>query len=127
MVVTLWRRCNRCRAAMHVQALRRRAAGIFGHRLVCRGLLRPLGLAFGRRRHCWAGTARRDRWLVLLVAPAQAHIGETLEQRQARLLRGLPFRFAAGLPDFGFGRALAVRRISASAVLAVRIARRPGG
>src|SRR5262245_23269581 len=104
MVVTLWCWCNRCRAAMDVQTLWRGAASIFGHRLVCRDLVRPLGLAFGRRRHCRAGTTRCDRRLVLLVTPAQAHISETLEQRQARLLRMLLLRFAAGLPDFGLGR-----------------------
>ena len=50
MVVALWRRGNRCRAAMSVQTLRRRALCVLRYRVVIRCHLLgdgPLRLAIG--------------------------------------------------------------------------------
>jgi ribosomal protein L35 len=83
MIVALWRRRNRCRAAMEIKALRRGTTGIFRNRVVRRhllgnGALRP---ALGERRHLFhgrSGGSRRDRRLGLLVTPSEANIGQTL-------------------------------------------------
>ena len=106
MVVALWRRRNRCGAAMDVQALRRRPTSILRYRFASRDLLRDaaLRLAFGQRRHRGHRRTRRpgrDRRLILLVATAEADIGQALEQRQPGLLRGLFLDLAAGLTNFG--------------------------
>ena len=104
MVVTLWRRCNRCGAAVLVQALRRGTAGILRYRLMCRHLLRDgaLRLALRQRRHHGhrrtRGTACHRR-LGLFVATAKADIGQALQQGHAALLRVLLLRLAAGLAD----------------------------
>ena len=52
MVVALWRRGNRCGAAMDVQTLRRRTFCILRYRVLIRHLLgdRTLRLALGKRR-----------------------------------------------------------------------------
>src|SRR5690349_22634282 len=104
MVVTLWRWCNRCGAAVLVETLRGRPASILRYRLIPGDLLldRTLGggLAFGQRRHRGHGGTRRagcDRRLVLLVAAAEPDIGQPLQQRQAGLLRVLLLRFTPGL------------------------------
>ena len=115
MVVALWRRGNRCRAAMDVQTLRRRTSCILRYRLI-RHLLghRPLRLAFGQRRqrrHRRSRGARLDRRLGLFVAAAEADIGQPLQQRQPGLLRVLLLSFSARLPDNGkIASATAVRR-----------------
>src|SRR5690242_13223041 len=106
MVVTLWRRRNRRRTAMHVQALRRGTAGILRYRLArCdllrHGLLRP---ALRQRRHCGTGGAGCDRRLALFVTTAEADIGEALEQRQAALRRRLLLDLTASLAKLGLGR-----------------------
>src|SRR3954447_21536078 len=76
MVVTLWRRGNRCRAAMDVQTLRRRTLGILRYRIVIRHLLGDIALrlALRQRRHRRSGGAGRDRRLGLFVATAEADI-----------------------------------------------------
>ena len=59
MVVALWRRGNRCRAAMDVQTLRRRALCVLRYRILIRHLLGDgtLRLAIGQRRQwCHRGT-----------------------------------------------------------------------
>src|SRR5689334_15893046 len=106
MVVALWRRGNRCWAAMDVQTLRRRTTGILRYRLIPRHLLgdAALRLALRQRGHRRTGGTGRDRRLGLFVAAAEADIGKTLEQRQPGLLRGLFLGLAAGLADFGLGR-----------------------
>ena len=90
MVVALWRRGNRCRAAMGVQTLRRRTPGILRHRLVIRHLLGDRCAAAcvpAAAAHRRTGGAGRDRRLGLFVAAAEADIGQTLQQRQPGLLR----------------------------------------
>ena len=107
MVVALWRRGNRCRAAMDVQTLRRRAFCVLRYRLLIRRHLLgdgTLRLALGQRRHRRTGGAGRDRRFGLFVAAAEADIGEPLQQRQPGLLRMLFLGLAAGLPDFGLRR-----------------------
>src|SRR5256885_8627343 len=107
MVVALWRRGNRCRAAMDVQTLRCRAFCVLRYRLVIRGHLLgdgTLPLAVGQRRHRRPGGPGPDRRLALFVAAAQADIGEALQQRELGLLRVLFLGVAAGLPDFGLRR-----------------------
>src|SRR3954451_13799458 len=105
MVVSLWRRGNRRRTAVHVQALRRGTTGILGHRLGGRDLLRHglLGAAIGQRRHRGTGGAGRDRRLALLVTTAAGATGEALQQRQTGLLRVLLLELAAGLTKLGLG------------------------
>ena len=62
-------------------------------------------LALGQRRHHrGTGGAGRDRRLGLLVAAAEADIGQPLQQRQPGLLRMLVLGVAAGLADLGLGR-----------------------
>src|SRR5437764_1185409 len=110
MVVALWRRRNRGRAAMGVQTLWRRALCVLRYRLMIRRHLLgdgTLRLAIGQRRqrrHGRTGGAGRDRRLGLFVAAAEADIGEPLQQRQLGLLRVLLLGLAAGLPDFGLRR-----------------------
>src|SRR3954451_5414530 len=105
MVVSLWRRRNRCGAAMGVETLRRRPAGILRHRFAGCDLLRdgPLRLALRQRRQCRAGGSGRDRRFALLVATAESDIGEALEQRQPGLLRRLVLDLTAGLANLGLG------------------------
>src|SRR5438445_7732999 len=110
MVVALWRRGNRCRAAMDVQTLRRRAFCVLRYRLVIRrhllgdGTLRLAIRQRRQRRHRRTGGAGRDRRLGLFVAAAEADIGEPLQERELGLLRVLFLGLAAGLPDFGLRR-----------------------
>src|SRR6201999_842275 len=85
MVVALWRCSNRRRTAMGVQSLRRWTARILRYGLVGRDLFGhgALGrLAFGQRRHRRTRRPSGDRRLALLVAAAEADIGEALQQRQ---------------------------------------------
>jgi len=89
MIVALWRRRNRRRAAMDVQTLRRRPTRILGDRMVVsRHLLgnAPLRLSFRQRRHCRSSGPRRNRRLVF-VAAAKADMGQPLQQRHPALLR----------------------------------------
>src|SRR5689334_5826388 len=112
MVITLWRGGNRCRAAMAVQTLRRRTASILRYRLVGCDLVPDTalaGLAVGNRRHGRSCGAGCDWRLALFITPAEADIGQPLQERQAILLRMLFLRFAAGLlppclPDLGLSR-----------------------
>src|SRR6202166_5424808 len=104
MIVALWRGSNRCRAAVSVQSLWRRPAGILRYRLMGRDLLRDraLRLPFRQRRHRRHRRTRgagRDRRLGLLVAAAEADIGEALQERHPGLLRMLLLRITASLPD----------------------------
>src|SRR5439155_17817221 len=93
-----------------VQTLRCRAFCVLRYWLVIRHHLLgdgTLRLAIGQRRqrrHRRPGGAGRDRRLALLVAAAQADIGEALQQRELGLLRVLFLGVAAGLPDFGLRR-----------------------
>src|SRR5436190_18168836 len=90
MVVALWRRRNRCLAAMDVEPLRRRPLlGVFRHRFGGGDLLgqATAGFAFRQRRHGRAGGAGRDLRLALLVAAAETDIGEPMQQRRPALLR----------------------------------------
>ena len=70
MVVTLWRRCNRCRASMSVQTLGSRTSRILGYRLtrlVLVGACAPGLLRQRRHRRVRAklsGTAARPRLAV---------------------------------------------------------------
>ena len=57
----------------------------------------PAAAAWRHRRTRGAG---RDRRFLLFVAPAEADIGQTLQQRHSGLLRMLFFALAPGLPDF---------------------------
>ena len=102
MVVTLWRRRNRCRASMSVQTLGSRTSRILGYRLtrlVLVGACAP-GL-LRQRRHRRARAACRNRRLALFVAAAKADIGKPLQQRHPALLRMVFLDIAAGLPDLG--------------------------
>ncbi len=91
-----------------------------------RGTLR-WRLAIGQRRHRRTGGAGGDRRLSLLVAAAEADIGEALQQRQALLLRRLFLSLAAGLAKLGSGPASAVPRYAASAAPGPAYARLPAG
>src|SRR5437879_2278442 len=104
MVVALWRRANRRRAAMDVQTLRRRAFCVLRYRVRIRCHLlsdSTLRSAIVQRRHRRPGGTGRDRRLALFVAATEADIGEPLQQRQLGLLLMLFLGVAAGLPDFG--------------------------
>src|SRR5262249_32467080 len=105
MVVSLWRRRNRCRATMAVQSLRSRAARILGYRLIRCDLVlnRALRrLALGQRRHRRTGCTRCNRRLAFLISAAKADIGETLQERKTGLLRMLLLGgLAAGLAELG--------------------------
>src|SRR5258708_34809104 len=82
MVVTLWRWRHRCRAAVGIQALRRGPARILRYRIVGCDLLRyaALRLTVRQRRHGRTPAAARNRRFHVVVAPAEADIGEALQQ-----------------------------------------------
>src|SRR5437764_15396890 len=107
MVITLWRRRNRCWAAMSIQTLGRRTASILRYRLVRRDLLgagAPGLLPFRQRRHGRAGGACRNRRFALLVTAAEADIGTPLPQRHPALRWIVFLLLTARLADFGLPR-----------------------
>src|SRR5437016_849836 len=101
MIVALWRRRHRRRAAMAIQALGSRTAGIFRYRLIGCDLLGygALRLAIGQRRHRRTGRAAGHRRLGLFVATTEADMGEALQQGHATLLRVLLLGLTAGLAN----------------------------
>src|SRR5205085_5444149 len=101
MVITLWRRRNRCWAAMSIQTLGRRTASILRYRLVRRDLLAagaPGLLPFRQRRHRPAGGACRNGRFALLVTAAEADIGKPLQPRHPALLRMILLAATTRLP-----------------------------
>src|SRR5579883_212895 len=106
MVVSLWRRGNRCGAAMGVQTLRRGTARILRYRLTACDLLLHAALraALGKRRHGRTGGTGCDRRLAFLLTTAEADIGEALQQRQLALLRMVLLGLTPSLANLGLGR-----------------------
>src|SRR3569623_3407591 len=78
--------------AVLVETLRRGTATVLRHRLAHVRRIRALRLALGKRRHGRHGRTRGtggDRRFAVLVAAAEADIGETLQQRGPGLVRML--------------------------------------
>ena len=109
MVVSLWRRGNRCRAAMGVQTLRRGTPRILGYRLVGCHLLGDgaLRLALGQRRQR-AIAGPEARAAIGGSVSSSRRPRPTLARRcssDSRVFCGCSSSaLAAGLPDFRLGR-----------------------
>src|SRR6516165_11025299 len=91
---------------MAIQTLRRRPPSIFRYRLAGRQLVgdRTLGLALRQGWHRRSGGAGGDRRLAILIAAAEADVGEALQQGEAALVWVLLLRLTAGLANFGLSR-----------------------